>query len=461
MSDKLAVYLSPHHLAETDWIVSVLLREILGVDYVTMPSSHKGYSLRLGGKRLELPDKFFSDVYSLLLDAGSLPLGPFKLWDGSSSSLFTSLLAEPIPIFFGNPHVELGQDKIRCEIDIFGSAFFVMSRYEEVVFPERDIHDRFPATASLAYKQNFLYRPIIDEYIEILWACMSYLWPRLERKATQGQIRVTCDVDAPFDCSVANARRTIRSLGRDLIVERRPGRAIRRVHDYVSIERGNYEHDPFYTFDWYMNQCERFGRAVTFFFIPDHSSEGLDGCYSPFDKRIQALIQKLSDHEHEIGTHGSYNSYNNDGQVLKEKKRIKAALERARVRRDVSGNRQHYLRWDTAQTPDYLDMAGYEYDTTGSFADMPGFRYGTAHMFTMWSWKKSSPLNIKQRPLIMMECSVISARYLGLGYTEEALNLMLTLKQRALKYGGDFTFLWHNSHLMTSQDREFFEEMIK
>lgn len=43
-------------------------------------------------------------------------------------------------------------------------------------------HDRFPATASLAYRAGFLDRPQIDEYLEILWAAMRRLWPGLQRK---------------------------------------------------------------------------------------------------------------------------------------------------------------------------------------------------------------------------------------------------------------------------------------
>ena len=126
----------------------------------------------------------------------------------------------------------------------------------------------------------------------------------------------------------------------------------------------------------------------------------------------------------------------------------------------MRGNRQHYLRWDVFQTADHLETAGYEYDSTGAFADRPGFRYGTSQPFTMWSWKKQGSLTLKQRPLILMECSVIDERYMGLGYSEEARLLMLSLKKNALAYGGDFTILWHNSHLSTSLDKKFFTELL-
>lgn len=59
-----------------------------------------------------------------------------------------------------------------------------------------------------------------------------------------------------------------------------------------------------------------------------------------------------------------------------------------------------------------------------------------------------------------MECSVIAERYLGLGYTDAALELMLALKARALRHGGDFTLLWHHSHLTTARDREFYQALV-
>jgi hypothetical protein len=59
-----------------------------------------------------------------------------------------------------------------------------------------------------------------------------------------------------------------------------------------------------------------------------------------------------------------------------------------------------------------------------------------------------------------MECSVIADRYMGLGYSDEAMNLMLSLKEKSLAYGGDFTLLWHNSHFSTEWDKKFFTDLI-
>lgn len=85
---------------------------------------------------------------------------------------------------------------------------------------------------------------------------------------------------------------------------------------------------------------------------------------------------------------------------------------------------------------------------------------GTSREYPLYDVVQRRPLTLRERPLIVMECSVIAERYLGLGYTDAALELMLTLKQRALRHGGAFTLLWHNSHLTTAQDREFYQALV-
>jgi hypothetical protein len=78
-------------------------------------------------------------------------------------------------------------------------------------------------------------------------------------------------------------------------------------------------------------------------------------------------------------------------------------------------------------------------------------------MFDVLNRKK---LHIKQRPLIVMECTVIDTTYMGLGYTEEALGLMKDLKQKCFKCNGNFSLLWHNSYLKTKEDRNMFEDLL-
>ena len=45
---------------------------------------------------------------------------------------------------------------------MFGSAFFMLTRYEELVVADRDQYGRFPAAASVAGREGFLGVPVVD-----------------------------------------------------------------------------------------------------------------------------------------------------------------------------------------------------------------------------------------------------------------------------------------------------------
>ena len=78
----------------------------------------------------------------------------------------------------------------------------------------------------------------------------------------------------------------------------------------------------------------------------------------------------------------------------------------------------------------------------------------------MFDVERQQVLNLRQRPLILMEASVLSQKYMNMGYIDATLDYMKQLKDTCHKYGGTFTLLWHNSHLRTENDRRLYQELI-
>ena len=452
--------LPPRQTVCLGWVVEFVFREIFGLPFHVTEGEQAEIAISADGRKLVMPSLFPDIDAERTAYARQMPSLPLAEFD-ATRVLPEAGLEAPLPVLFGCPKIEMPGDEIRCGMDILGTIFFMLSRFEEIALADRDSRDRFPATASLAWKAGFLYRPIVDEYIELLWVMMKRLWPGLTRKRRQGQVRVSCDVDQPFDRVGRNPITLLRVLRHELLVRPRPRIAALRTANFIAAPFGSSRFDPFHAFDWYMDVCERHGRQAAFYFIADHSAGAIDGTYSIDEPRILGLLRRLAGRGHEIGMHGSYNTYRDGTQIRKERSRLSAACASAGIDADVEGNRQHYLRWSAAETPDHLDEAGFGYDTSGSFADRPGFRYGTSCPFLMWSWKDKAPLRLRQRPLVVMEVSVLSTDYLGLGHSEEAMDLMQTLKRRAMRHGGDFTLLWHNSEFFTPNDREFFEILVE
>ncbi|MFW3344168.1 polysaccharide deacetylase family protein [Aliarcobacter butzleri] len=415
-----------NNIAERKYILDIIFDEFLGLDFKVLESDDcQDWIIELENKKvLTIKDTFFSKFPNDL----------------------EYLKLENIPA-----RIE--------ELDLFAASFFMLTRWEEYVSKARDSHDRFPATESLAFKQGFLDRPIINEYVEELKKMLLELDSNLKFKIQNSKTYISCDVDQPYDCTVENIQNLIRVGAGDILKRKSIKEFAKRVRRYIFNKLENYKYDENYTFDWYMDVCEKAGVKAAFYFIPT-SIEKQNGCYELKDKKIQNLLKYINSRGHEVGVHGSYQTYQDKEKAKLQKNMLDDTLSSLGISQKVVGNRQHYLRWDSSITPEVLEHAGFKYDTTGSYADRPGFRYGVCYEFSMFDILNRKKLAIKQRPLVVMECTIIDNMYMGLGYSEEALQVMKELKQKCFKYNGNFSLLWHNSHFKTREDKKMFEDIV-
>lgn len=446
---------------EANWISSVFLGEFLGLPFKVLMTGDSDFIIRYSDRMLTISDVFFSISENKWLKPSTLPDLPLVKWNLSNLDLDVNLVNNTIPVLFGQPRFYLDESgNGHLNLDVFGSAFFMLSRYEEAVLIERDSHDRFPATASIAYRAGFLGRPIVDEYVEILWAAMKRVWPNLERKKRKGQILVSCDVDVPYSSYVKRTILTMKKMTGDIVKRRSIRMSVKSGINAIATRLGRFNFEPNNTFEWIMDVNEIAGNKVMFNFIAGHTVPDLDGFYSLDEHRIRKLMRRIYERGHEIGLHGSYDTYKSVEQQILEANRLRRVMDEEHIFQDQIGNRQHYLRWSTPETARNLEKAGINYDTTLGYAEHPGFRCGTCFEYPMYDLIDRAPLQLRQRPLIVMEDSVIKYDYLGMGHTNDSLYLMLKLKKRALQYGGNFTLLWHNSNVITAQERELYEALI-
>jgi hypothetical protein len=455
---KINIFVPADYREPAEWVLKWIFAEVLQLEVTCDAHAGDRIEIRLQGKALSIASDFFRHNKPVWLKPGSLVIEPREDWIDVDRTLAADLTARSIPVLWGHQGFLLTpQGNGQLHLDVIGSIFFMLSRYEEVVKASRDQNDRFPAAASLAVERGFLYRPIVDEYIEILWSAIVKVWPQLTRPPVGGAMVVTCDVDEPYERWISSPSLLAQGLAGALLRRRSLGCASRRLKNAWYSRRGRFQFDPNWNFAWYMSTLESRGHRGIFYFIPTSGRTQFDCTYSLTERRMQELLKSLSDRGHQIGMHGSYLTYRNPALMKRERMALIDACRSASADAAVSGNRQHYLRWDAGQTADHLAHAGFTYDSSGGYPDNPGFRYGTTRTFPMWSWIQQAPLKLRQRPLVLMEGSVIS--YLKLGYSAEAFDLMRVLKKAALKYG-DFTMLWHNSSLSTPEDIDLFSQIL-
>ena len=276
-----------NNINERNYALDIVFNEFFGLDY-SVDNHNRAYTeikVKDSDESLTLNDDFFKKTCNEWLKEESIPGLPLQVWSPKEDGLVVDLVKDSVPILYGQPGLVKKDKHWHLNLDVFGSAFFMLSRYEELVTKDRDKHDRFPATASVAYKAGFLDRPIVNEYLEILWACMHQLWPNLTRRTFQSKTFISCDVDQPYDCSVETAPKLIRSCAGDVLKRKRPILALKRMNRFIFNKLGIYKFDPNYTFDWYMDVCEQSNLKAVFYFIPSSIEPG-NGCYELTDKKI-------------------------------------------------------------------------------------------------------------------------------------------------------------------------------
>jgi hypothetical protein len=449
---------------ERAYAAKVLLAEFLGLEIRVQHEERADVAVSLeadtGGSCLRLPDILFATRPDDWLEPPSLPPRPVPRVEPQALGLDPS--AGTVPVLYarelpGGGYLSVSETELRLGLDVFGSAFFLLSRYEELVVSERDEHDRFPAPASLAACEGFLQRPIVNEYLEVLWAQLARLWPRLERARRGARVLVSHDVDWPR-CSGQTLPALLRSAAGDAVVRRDPVLALDRLTSYARSRAGRREDaDLCDTFDFIMGASERRGLTSAFYFIADHTAGDIDGTYSIDDSWIRGLLRRVHGRGHEIGLHPSYETFRNPAQTRREFERLVSACDEEGIAQSEWGGRQHFLRWENPTTWRNWAAAGLSYDSTLSFADQPGFRCGVCFEYPVFDLEARTELRLRERPLVLMEYSLLR----DVGFDPQAiLGTVDGLASACRRFGGDFTLLWHNSRLVSRRERRCYEQVL-
>lgn len=458
------VHIPTTYLPERTYIIDVLFSVFLGLDYEITIHEKSIVLIRTAdnNKVLTIEDILFQTPTEQWLSKNSLPVLPLQRWNVKEDFPEATVCQNELPILYGKPlfngrYFYRDGDELHLGLDIFGSSFFMLTRYEEMVIPERDEHQRFSARSSIAYREGFLGRPLVNEYLEVLWAAMNRLWPGLRRKSYDYKVALSHDVDWPFITYGIGWYLFIRQIAGDVLKRRDFDLASKRLKCKI---KNNPKLDPANTFDFIMKTSERFGIVSEFYFITDHTAGFIDGQYYINNPEIKKLILEIHKRGHRIGLHASYNSFRDPNQTKKELKNLLKTAEELRINQDCWGGRQHYLRWENPTTWQNWEEAGLDYDSTVGYADHVGFRTGICYEYPVFNLQTRKMLHLWERPLIIMEGTLLGGNYMNL-QPKDALEQIERLASICYQFKGMFTLLWHNSSLIENWQKCLYEEAVK
>lgn len=389
---------------------------------------------------------------------------PITWWDASSAGWDFALQKKlPAPGAKSLP-VDLikATDKgFIIDYDILGLTYWMLSRREEVEHGQGDRYARFPAQASHAYQNHYLDRPIVDEWLFVLRQIVQRQWPDLVLRPLHYCMRVSHDVDEPSRYAFKSLRRLVRVVAIDVLQQRNWLAPLRALYAKFRGRRELVSGDPANTFDWLMSLSERYGLVSAFYFICGRTQPVMDADYDPEAPAIRRLMRQIHNRGHEIGLHPSFGAFTQPEVIAAEADRLRQVCAEEGIKQPVWGGRMHYLRWSHPLTMRAWDQAGMSYDSTLGYADMPGFRCGTCHEYPAFDPVARESLNLRIRPLVAMEVTVMSSKYMGLGCGPQAVAEFGNLINACRAVGGCFTLLWHNSNLSMAAERALYETVLE
>jgi hypothetical protein len=422
---------------QTEEIVQYILRFMIGdisrfVGYTADTTRFADYKVVI------IPSDFFNEgVYGTMQTQLVLPLKNI----------------EGIPFLFGMPNIERVGNTIVVYADLVASAYFLLTRYEELINTKRDEFGRFPGRESLPYRAGFIDRPIVDEYGKLIRSWLNQAGVETQKiKPSIRKINLTNDVDFPFYC------RTWRNVVREIF----SGKSITNV---ICAKFSPLENDFYYTFPWIFQQNkilqDKVGESKCqslLFFRSGGKSKQDKPLYDLKSKDIQTLFVLCREQKAVVGLHSSYHSGIHPALICNEKKKLEEAFGT-----EIKCNRHHFLTAREPEDMEYLIKAGITDDYTMGYADVAGFRLGTSLPVRFINPATKRLTSLRLHPLTIMDCTLSEKKYMNLT-ADKAEEYCLKLIRNIRNVNGELTLLWHNTSIIENNGdylRDLYSKLIQ
>lgn len=350
---------------------------------------------------------------------------------------------DPIPVLFwgkncatpSHPFVtRLSSRHVVFYADIIAATFFMLTRWEETITPERDMHGRFSAISSAAYRQGFLTRPIVDEYALILRAWLQMLLPNWQPRQQYFRIEISHDVD--HIRRFRHLNNVLRTFANNL-GHLSPQKAWLTITQAI-MEALYPQRAAFYQNIFSLATLSQTYRTNNTFYFMAASPGPLDNEYEIASPHLKACIQQLLEWNFTIGLHPSYHTLNSPTKLRQEKYHLDKILPQP-----IDKARQHYLRFETPASWNHYCEAGLRHSANMAYYNHEGFRCGTCHPFTPFDHHQDQPIPLTEHPLIIMDKTLQNYRRLT---PRQSLECIQSYANRCRKVEGCFSLLWHNGH---------------
>lgn len=343
-----------------------------------------------------------------------------------------------LPVFFtSSPDSDM-------PFDIFAASFYMITRYEEYLEFEPDEFGRFRASDSLAYRNGFLEKPVVDLWVRELAKALVRRYNTLSFRRHEFRAIVTVDIDEPFAYLGKNLIGDIGGFIHDLTEGR--GAASQRFDCLVKGSK-----DPYDLIGYIEDTTSKYkAESRYFFFVGDHSVNDRNPSWK--NQEYRNLVKSVSARAN-AGIHPSVRASDSMKQLNREAKRY-FSVTGENVRRC----RFHLLRTRMPVSYSNLSKSGITEDYSMGFPENPGFRAGFSRDFYFFDVSEDLLTNLRIIPFQIMDITLRDYKKLD---PSLALGTIRKTASAVRDVGGIFVTIWHNTTLLDTPEcrswRDVFE----
>lgn len=334
--------------------------------------------------------------------------------------------------------------------DVFAATFYLLSRYEEYLPHQKDMYGRYAHENSLAYREGFLNKPVVNVWMKELRGMLREKFPNFQFPDPSFTFVPTYDIDEAYSFKYKTWQRSAGGAVRDLLNGRfRRFTQRRRVLNHK-------EADPFDSYSWLNDLHRPYQLKPRYFFLVAEKNGKLDKNILASEPALQTLVRQHAE-KYSIGVHPSWQSGDDELLLKKEKETIEHITGIK-----IIASRQHFIRFNLPGTYRQLIAAGIAEDFSMGYGSTNGFRASVASPFYWYDLEREQRTRLLLYPFCYMEAnSFYEQKYIPVQALEEMRHYLYEVK----KVNGTLITIWHNTFLGTDPVfggwREVYAQFVK
>jgi hypothetical protein len=326
--------------------------------------------------------------------------------------------------------------------DVLSASFYLISRYEEYLPHEKDNYGRYDHQHSLAYKNNFLNKPMVNIWLKEFTARLLDFFPEL--KITTRKFRSILSYDIDIAWSYKN-KGFIRNLGGFL---KKP--TVERIKVLLGLQD-----DPYDSYNWLIDIHHNENNNVIYFFPMAEKNISFDKNISPENRSLQNQIKSLAK-SFAVGLHPSWRSFSFPSLIKKEKEKLESIIHK-----EVIHSRQHYIKFELPNTFQNLIDAGIRNEYSMGYGSINGFRASVASDYFWYDLSHEEKTELRLFPFCFMDANSFYEQHQN---AEKSFEEIVYYKNICAENNGLFISIFHNNFLGTDKQfkgwREMYERVI-